>query len=59
MLKVTLEQKYNHCVALNIELEEIIEMQNIQLMKKDEEILRLKVQNVNLHNELIEMDPRI
>ena len=37
-----LEEKYNHCLSLNIELEEIIEMQSIELMKKDREIRELK-----------------
>ncbi len=41
-MKVTLEEKYNHCLALNIELEEIIEMQNIELIKKDKEIKELE-----------------
>lgn len=41
-MKITLEDKYNTCVALNIELEEIIEMQNKELMKKDREIEYLK-----------------
>lgn len=39
---VTLEEKYNQCLALNIELEEIIEMQNLELMKKDKRIKELE-----------------
>lgn len=37
-----LEDKYNHCLALNIELEEIIEMQNKELMLKDKKIKELE-----------------
>lgn len=37
-----LEEKYNNVLALNIELGEIIEMQSIELMKKDREIRELK-----------------
>jgi len=41
-MKITLEDKYNTCLALNIELEEIVEMQSIELMKKDREIRELE-----------------
>lgn len=41
-MKLTLEEKYNSCVALNIELEEIVEIQNRELMLKDKEISYLK-----------------
>ena len=41
-MKTTLEEKYNNVLALNIELEKIIEMQSIELMKKDREIRELK-----------------
>lgn len=37
-----LEDKYNYVLALNLELEEIIEMQSIELMKKDREIRELE-----------------
>lgn len=41
-MKITLGDKYNTCLALNIELEEIVEMQSIELMKKDREIRELE-----------------
>jgi len=51
-MKVTLEEKYNTCLALNIELEEIIEMQNKQIHDLEKENLRLNRQATFLAKEL-------
>ena len=58
-MKITLEQKYNHCLALNIELEEIIDMQNIELMKKDREIKTLESQVNYFKGEVIRYENEI
>ena len=47
-----LEEKYNNVLALNIELGEIIEMQSIELMKKDREIKELEKENLELSNQV-------
>ena len=43
---ITLEDKYNQCLALNIELEEIIEMLNQEIIKKNERIYKLEQMNL-------------
>ena len=45
---ITLEDKYNQCLALNIELEEIIEMLNQEIIKKNERIYKLEQMNLRL-----------
>ncbi len=47
-MKITLEDKYNQCLALNIELEEIIEMLNQEIIKKNERIYKLEQMNLRL-----------
>lgn len=39
---ITLKEKYNQCLALNYELEEIIEMQSKEMVKMHQEIKELK-----------------
>lgn len=51
-MKITLEDKYNTCLALNIELEEIIEMQNKQIHDLERENSRLSNQVSFLAREL-------
>lgn len=41
-MNINLEEKYNQCLALIIELEDIIDMQNIELMKRDKRIKELE-----------------
>jgi len=45
---ITLEDKYNQCLALNLELEEIIEMLNQEIIKKNERIYKLEQMNLRL-----------
>lgn len=58
-MKVTLEDKYNTCLALNIELEEIIEMQNKQIHDLEKQIFKLEEDNKYWKNEVISLENQL
>lgn len=59
MTKITLADKYNTCVALNIELEEIIEMQNKQIYDLEKQIFKLEEDNKYWKNEVISLENQL
>ena len=58
-MKITLEEKYDTCLALNLELEEIIEMQNKKIQDLEKQIFRLEEDNKYWKSEVISLENQI